>query len=428
MNSKKKILLLSTGDVNGGYEAIYRIACFLKEAGYEVAMVVKTKNQRNPIVFQYPNQSLVKRVIIKLKEKFLFSNKRTHIKYLFLADENEKNQYTSGKDILSIIPFMPDLVISGMTNGFTNTRTLVEIYEKTKAKIFLVTIDMSPLTGGCHFAWDCKGYETDCNNCPAILDEKNKNWPAHNYAIKKKNIKQANIKILAGSGWTQHQARLSGLYKHQDIIHNINSCIDTRLFNSKHRGIAKSIFGIEENCKLIFCGAQNMDDTRKGFSYFIESLEYLYNSLNEQQRSSIVILVISRKLDEETANKIPFKTHILDYVNDYRLLSLVYQATDIFVGSSIEDSGPMMVSEALACGTPVVGFDMGIVNNMVVNDYNGYKVELKNSREMAMAMKKILNLSTEAFAVFSGNATRQVELYSSSDKVLEVIDIILNEN
>ncbi|MBL0026764.1 MAG: hypothetical protein IPO98_18045 [Saprospiraceae bacterium] len=206
---------------------------------------------------------------------------------------------------------------------------------------------MSPLTGGCHYAWECRGRK-DCKACPAIIDEKKNDWSHNNLILKMKNIEKAGIKIIAASGWTQMQARKSILFQNQDKIENINSCIDTRLFNSKNRDIAKRIFGVDDDVKLIFCGAQKMTDHRKGFSYFKESLDILFEMLDAATRNKICILIVGRDYQDSVYTKIPFQTHAIDYIKDYRLLSLAYQASDIFVCPSIEDSGPMMVSEGIS--------------------------------------------------------------------------------
>ena len=124
---------------------------------------------------------------------------------------------------------------------------------------------------------------------------------------------------------------------------------------------------------------------------------------------------------------IPFEKKFIEYVKDYRLLKLLYQASNVFVNSSIEDSGPMMVSEALACGTPVVGFDMGIVNNMIISDYNGYKAKLKDSNDLAIGIKKILDLSEEEYNQYSLNTVRQVEEFSSLKYAEKVLADLLKE-
>ncbi|MEF9479854.1 glycosyltransferase [Chryseobacterium sp. 1B4] len=167
-----------------------------------------------------------------------------------------------------------------------------------------------------------------------------------------------------------------------------------------------------------------MEDPRKGFSYLLEALEILDKELPVEQKERIVLLVVSNSVNEEF-NRVTFKKQKIDYIKDYRLLSLLYQAADIFINSSIEDSGPMMVSEALACGTPVVGFDTGVLTNMVINDYNGYKAPLKDSEKLAEGIKKIFELNKDSYKTFSQNAVKQVEEFSSYEYAEEIFKNIL---
>jgi glycosyltransferase involved in cell wall biosynthesis len=181
------------------------------------------------------------------------------------------------------------------------------------------------------------------------------------------------------------------IYKSQAEFYNINSLIDTRIMNPKNRKIAKSVFDLDADKFYILMGCQNSNDPRKGFDYLIKALVILFDQLSVIDRKKIRVLIVSKK-NIDTSN-IPFQTTFLNFITDYRLLSLLYQSSDVFVNSSVEDSGPMMVSEALACGTPVVGFDMGVVNNMVVNNYNGYKAILGDSEDLAKGIKTIFELT-----------------------------------
>jgi glycosyltransferase involved in cell wall biosynthesis len=286
---------------------------------------------------------------------------------------------------------------------------------------------MNHFTGGCHYAWDCNGYINGCNvDCPAIVSRKFKNLAQKNFAKKILNAHQGDFKIISGSGWTLKQAKKSLIYKNQIEFPNINSLIDTRVMNSKSRSYAKDIFELNNDKFYILCGSQNSNDPRKGFDFLHESFLFLYNILTEQDRKKVNIIVVSQTINKKF-DSIPFEKKQIKFIEDYRLLSLLYQAVDVFVNSSIEDSGPMMVSEAMACGTPVVGFDMGVVNNLVVTGYNGYKAKLKNSEDLAVGMKKILSLDKDEYKIFSNNSVETVHKYSSFQSCKEVINKILME-
>ncbi|WP_374463644.1 glycosyltransferase [Chryseobacterium sp.] len=430
----KKILILSTGDVNGAYEAMYKVAHIMKNMSHEVVMCVKHKTKNEDFIKTYrhqhssPHPGLLTRVISKIKNKInpvqppkALSTDR---KYSFFSkDELSENIHV--ESMLNIVGFIPDFIFTGMTIDFLNSTDLLNIYNATKAKIYNVTVDMNHFTGGCHFSWGCDGYIKGCDeNCPAITKNDEKITAKNNFERKYENAKKANFQIIAGSGLTLKQAQESKIYKDQETIYNVNSLIDTKLLNDKNKSIAKKIFSLADDHFYILTGAQNMEDPRKGFSYLLEALEILDKELPIEQKERIVLLVVSNSVNEEF-NRVTFKKQKIDYIKDYRLLSLLYQAADIFINSSIEDSGPMMVSEALACGTPVVGFDTGVLTNMVVNDYNGYKAPLKDSEKLAEGIRKIFELNKDSYKTFSKNAVKQVEEFSSYEYAEEIFKNIL---
>jgi glycosyltransferase involved in cell wall biosynthesis len=439
---KKKILLLSTGDVNGAYEYVYKMAKLFKNEGHQVAMIVKAKTKSDIFVIVYiPPFLLTKKknifikvffkVFFKIKNKFLSFFKKPNIifetQYDFISiDETKVN--VSAEQIINQIQFTPDYIFSGMTDRFMNSTDLLNLQQLTDAKVYNISVDMNHFTGGCHFAWDCKGYINGCDvSCPAILSEYGKEVAKINFETKLKNARKGNFKILTGSGWTLNQAKSSMIYRNQSHTLNINSLIDTTVLNNKNRNFAKQIFNLKEDTFYILMGCQNSNSKRKGFEYLLESLKILHQNINESQGQKINVLIVSREISE-SFNEIPFDKQHIDYINDYRLLSLLYQAADVFVNSSIEDSGPMMVSEALACGTPVVGFDMGVVNNMVISGYNGYKAKLKDPEDLSQGIKEILELSKDEYNQYSLNAVKQVEEYSSFEYAYKVFNEIFSNS
>lgn len=197
---------------------------------------------------------------------------------------------------------------------------------------------------------------------------------------------------MAGSGWTLKQARESLIYKNQDQIFNIPGVVDTTIYNPKQRAIAKQAFDLSPEKFYILTGSENTLDEREGYSYFVETVNQMWEELPQEKRDHVEILSVSRILDEKAHDTIKFAKKHIPYINDERLLSLLYQAADVYVNSSLEDSGPSMLMQAMSCGTPVVSFEMGSAADYIFNGMTGFIVENKDTTALAQAMLTIYNM------------------------------------
>lgn len=70
----------------------------------------------------------------------------------------------------------------------------------------------------------------------------------------------------------------------------------------------------------------------------------------------------------------------------------IYSMCDMYLCSSVNDAGPMMVNQSLCCGTPVVGFAMGACLDGVKDKGTGYCAKLKDSTDFANGIYEILNM------------------------------------
>jgi glycosyltransferase involved in cell wall biosynthesis len=436
---KKNIVLLSYADNRGdGIAAVMLTKC-LREAGYNAVLMVRYKTRSDHFIIEAYNYvapvSFRRQVYQRIKNKFISASPaeeaiKTDPKYDFFPDEEDK-ELLPVSAIINNLPFNPDLIVVGAMHSFVNTNSLGALKDATGAMIYFLMTDMFPITGGCQHAWDCEGYQSDCSNCPAIIEKSQKHLAARSLQIKLRNKQKWGFKILAGSGRTLMQAQASALYKDEKVIHNINSVIDVEVFNNRNRDQAKAIFNIFAESKVIFTGAEYTHTGRKGYNYLVEALQILWNESDEISRSNISVLIAGKfegSKKNDLIDQIPFKKLFIEYITDDRLLALAYQAADVYVCPSIEDPGPLMVSQALSCGTPVVGFKMGLLYNMIENDFNGYKAELRDSRDLAEGMKRILSLSVADYKAYSNNAVMQVNKYSSKAAFLDIIETVLNDS
>jgi glycosyltransferase involved in cell wall biosynthesis len=110
-----------------------------------------------------------------------------------------------------------------------------------------------------------------------------------------------------------------------------------------------------------------------------------------------------------------FITNDADIVN-------CYNAADFFVIPSIEDNLPNTVVESLACGTPVLGFNIGGIPDMVINNKSGLLADLNNEKEFIQNLENFIEL--EDYTSFSANGRATIEAkFSEKIVVDQLVDL-----
>jgi glycosyltransferase involved in cell wall biosynthesis len=112
-------------------------------------------------------------------------------------------------------------------------------------------------------------------------------------------------------------------------------------------------------------------------------------------------------------------------VNNTYGIASAYQAADVYVCPSIEDSGPMMINQSIMCGTPVVSFEMGVALDLVVTGKTGYRAKLKDTGDMAKGILDILTLDEDNYKIMSVNCRELALKLCSPDVQSEKIENIL---
>ena len=110
--------------------------------------------------------------------------------------------------------------------------------------------------------------------------------------------------------------------------------------------LAREVFGIPQDMKIVIFAAQSLRSSRKGMDVLIAALKALNVPFDVG-----FVSVGGGRLDAEVGHD-----HFpLGELSTERLLSFAYSAADLLVASAREDNLPNVVLEAVACGTPVVG-------------------------------------------------------------------------
>jgi len=347
--------------------------------------------------------------------------------YHFHELDEQKTFYRT-KKLLKKAILMPDVIFILFAKNFINAKNIYELNQITHSPIFWLMYDMAPLTGGCHYAWDCEGYQNNCGNCPGLFSSNAFDISFANLSFKKKYLDRTNIQVLTGSEWQDRQAKKSSLFRNKPI-HKVLLSVDSNIFKPVDKSLVRLKMGISNNKKVIFFGALGLADKRKGFSYLLDSLRILKEKLscnNSHIENDILLLIAGNGLEGIT-DVLTFNYHYLGMVDNTYGIASAYQAADVFLCPSIEDSGPTMINQSIMCGTPVVSFEMGVSLDLVINGETGYMAHLRDSSDMAQGLFDILNLDAKTYKKLSDNC-REVALKKCSPEVQidEIEKIIKN--
>jgi glycosyltransferase involved in cell wall biosynthesis len=414
MAQQMNILHLQTYDMGGAYMAASRLHQHLTASGLNSRLMVYSQlNRKSDVISCHPQHVL--RVGFN-KMRFMAGHAGSKVRsdpdYVFRDAD-----HAAIGDIRSLIdklPFRPDIIVAHWISNFLTAGHLYAISDYFHAPLVWHLLDMAPLTGGCHYAWECTGYTDRCGNCPALYSDAMDDLSQSIWSKKKAYIEKMNITLVPATGWLEEQTRRSALFKEKKI-EKILLGVDPDTFKPVPREIPRKRFGLPLDRKIIFFGAQSLKSRRKGLAYLVEALHVL---LKKRVVSVGNIMLITsgyeRNVRAYLGGSIPY-AH-LGFLGDESSLAAAYQAADLFVCPSIEDSGPMMINEAIMCGTPVVSFDMGVARDLVHNGKTGYRAELKNAGDLAHGIAYILGLRPEEGEKM-GRQCRQVGLDCCHPKV-----------
>ncbi|MEO9892797.1 glycosyltransferase [Aurantibacter sp.] len=278
--------------------------------------------------------------------------------------------------------------------GFLSIKNMRQLAKLGKP-IIVFMHDVWYITGGCHYNFTCNNYQIDCSNCQ-VFTEKNKNSLSKKGFQKKKDFYSNfnNLSFAAPSSWLTNMAKESALTKNKPVYH-IPNIIDHKVFKPINKLQAREILNLNTEETIISFGAASPNSPYKGWNYLKDALNILASKVDSKKVS---VLLFGSDYDQRVVDAVPFKVNFLGYMKDDRATSLVYNAADVFVAPSMADNLPTTVMESLCCGTPVAGFNIGGIPDMIHHKKNGYLAEYKNSTDLAEGILYCLQNNIQGYA------------------------------
>lgn len=375
-----RIVQINTLDVQGGAaRAAYRLHRGLLSIGANSTYFVREKRTRDDTVRKFVPDPSPDAAAHRAHCKAELDDAYDAYKATRSPDiEQFSHESIDGDENFFIQRPRADVINLHWVAGFVDYR-LFFTPERIDVPVVWTLHDMNPFTGGCHFDQGCGRFQTHCGACPLlgsdeeddltsrIFDRKSAifaNWPAH------------RLHIVTPSSWLRDVSRSSALFGRYEASCIPNS-IETDIFKPMDKARARAALGLPQDMPIVLFMSHQVGLARKGFNELVQALSLLPECRN------ILLLAVGDKSDVQI--DVPFRLAKVSYVGDDATVAALYSAADVTAVPSKQDNLPNTMLESMSCGTPVVGFAVGGIPDMVKEGETGFLARAGNVPALSAA-------------------------------------------
>ena len=384
-NGKLSIAHFSFKDDYGAMAAAYELHKALLETGTKSVFFVREKTRDDNSIIDLGYDDSVEERMYRIINKLYFEENRKNsgvasVSFDCLGIQWNKQLEDRLKEY--------DIFHIHWVAGFLSMDNIYQLARLGKPIVWTMH-DFHPFTGGCHCPELCLKYENDCSECPEL--SKSYLNITKNILLEKQYKYPKSIQIVTASKWLKEIVFRSRVFQN-------NSCevipigVDTECFIQKNKGGMKKKVGLSVDTKVILVGAQSLNQNVKGYIHFNRVLEIISSDcyckeLIKKQKLILLTFGYGGKF-KNYKSEIPVVN--MGFIKERERLCDIYNAADVFVFPSVQDTFGMTAVEAMACGVPTVAFDVSAMSDVIISGVNGYKAELNDYSAMASYVMQIL--------------------------------------
>lgn len=280
----------------------------------------------------------------------------------------------------------PDVVHMHALHGYyLNFPMLFEYIDSHDIPCVWTFHDCHGFTGNCGYHFECDRWQTGCGKCSQL-----KGYPKSQFFDftsfmweRKRQMFTAGGRkvIVTPSEWLTEEARKSFFGQYPCITVRNGIDVEHTFFPRDRKDCRKKYgYGAEE--KLVLGIAVGYSDPRKGAKYIIQAAKDL------EGEAKFILIGWEERNNAMLAgcrNIVPLPpTDSADMLAEY------YSAADVFVLPSLAENYATTALEAMACGTPVVGFDAGGIPEQLAGG-RGIVVKAGDQRAFTDAVREALD-------------------------------------
>ena len=190
-------------------------------------------------------------------------------------------------------------------------------------------------------------------------------------------LKEADVVITASRATFSESSRIVGK---TGKVYLVPNGVDIRMFNPSLDGsYIKRRWRIGDHVKVVFTLRAHEP---------LYGIEYLLRAASLLKRNDVIFVIGGdgslRPYHERLAVDLGIKEKTI-FVGKipHNKVPYYYAISDMIVVPSLQEAFGLVVSEALACGKPVIGTEVGGIPDQILDGYNGFLVKPKDPKEIA---------------------------------------------
>jgi len=234
---------------------------------------------------------------------------------------------------------------------------------------------------------------------------------------RKKKYWKNPIQIVTPSFWLAKCVQESKLLSCWPVSVIANP-LNVEKFRPINKKIAREQLNLPQNIPLVVFGALGASNINKGFDLLLSTIKYMKSEATIKPFE----LVIFGQNKPKSLPNIGIPTHYIGYLYDDISLSLIYSAADLVVVPSRFESFGQVASEAQACGTPVVTFEVGGLIDIIKHKQTGYLAKAFDIKDLANGINWVLEQNDKSI-LSNAIRTRAISKFAEKKIALSYLDM-----
>jgi glycosyltransferase involved in cell wall biosynthesis len=399
-NKRLHIVQVSSRDTAGGAERVaYELFQAFASRGHISSLAVGQRRSPAKEIFEIPNDAYrsgwakiclkTSKVLIPLQGKIRGAYRLHQIllaigqprRWTKIMRGHEDFDFPATEHLLNLFETKPDILhCHNLHGGYFDLRKLP--YLSQQLPVVLTLHDTWLLSGHCAYSFDCERWKTGCGHCPdlTIYPPVRRDTTAFNWRQKRGVYSKCRLYLAADSHWLMAKVMDSMLLPGILESRVIHYGIDLSVYKPADVREARKVLGIPNDLIVVLFSANGIRNNI--FKDYRTMRDAIALAAQKSRRRNLRFLALGEAAPRERIGKT--EVHFIPYQRDPRQVARYYQAADLYIHAAKEEAWGRSITEALACGTPVVATAVGGIPEQIKEGETGFLVPEGDAEAMAI--------------------------------------------